>query len=104
MLDFIRLLSKSERVRVGHAIDDLEQLGPALRMPHARPIVSQENLFELRVAGESNIYRVFYFHYTGKTFVLLHSFAKKTQKTPEKEIQTALSRLKDYQQRLKELQ
>lgn len=102
VLDFIRSLPKSERVRVGHAIDDLEWFGPSLRMPHSRPIVSEESLFELRVAGEANIYRIFYFHYTGKTFVLLHAFAKKTQKTPDKEIQAALNRLKDYKQRIKE--
>ena len=102
VLDFIRSLPKSERVKVGHAIDDLEQLGTSLRMPHARPIVSQEDLFELRVTGEANRYRVFYFHYTGKVFVLLHAFVKKTQKTPDKEIKTAMARLKDYKERIKE--
>jgi phage-related protein len=102
VLEFIRTLPKEERVRLGHAIDDLERNGPALRMPQSRPILSKESLFELRISGEQNIYRVLYFHFTGKTFILLHAFIKKSQKTPEKEINIALERLKDFKQSTKE--
>lgn len=36
---------------------------------------------------------------TGKTFLLLHGFQKKKQKTDEREIKTALDRLLDYKSR-----
>ena len=94
--DFLLKLPKLERARVGRVIADLEWKGTALRMPTSRPLIGKENLFELRISGEQNIYRVLYFHYTGKKFVLLHAFTKKTNKTPEKEIKIALERLTDY--------
>jgi len=90
--DFIRNLPKVERTRIGQGIESLEISGPSIRMPHARPITSEKGLFELRIKGEDNLYRIFYCHYTGKTFVLLHAFTKKTRKTPEKEIHIAKQR------------
>jgi phage-related protein len=102
VLDFIRSLPKVERSQVGRIIRKLEEEGTALRMPQSRPLVSAESLFELRVSGEQNIYRVLYFHFTGRTFVLVHAFTKKTQRTPEKEIKIALQRLRDHKKRKKE--
>jgi phage-related protein len=34
-------------------------------------------------------------------FILLHGFAKKTEKTPKQELDTALRYMKDYKMRLK---
>lgn len=53
------------------------------------------NIWELR----PGINRVFYFYYKNNTFVLLHHFRKKTQKTPRKEITIAIKRQKDYLER-----
>ncbi|WP_416768925.1 type II toxin-antitoxin system RelE/ParE family toxin [Sulfurimonas sp. ST-25] len=36
-----------------------------------------------------------YFAHTGRRFVLLHGFVKKTQKTPRKEIDIAKQRMKE---------
>ena len=43
--------------------------------------------------------RVLFAAWTGKSFVLLHHFVKKTQKTPKREIETARRRLQDYKER-----
>lgn len=51
-----------------------------------------ENIWELRPGNN----RVFYFSYTENTFVLLHYFRKKSQKTPTREIKKAISRRNDY--------
>ncbi len=40
--------------------------------------------------------RVFYFFFENDTFVLLHQFRKKTQKTPRREIEKAKSERDDY--------
>jgi len=40
--------------------------------------------------------RIFYFSYTGKRFVLLHAFLKKTDKTPPAEIDIAEKRMQDF--------
>lgn len=71
-------------------IDALEKLGPFLRMPYTKKLES--NLFELRILGKNNI-RIFYCMHLGD-FYLLHAFKKKTQKTPQKELKTALERRK----------
>ncbi len=48
-----------------------------------------DGLFEIRIEYESNIYRVFCFFDAGQLVVLLNSFQKKTQKTPNKELALA---------------
>lgn len=50
------------------------------------------SIWELRPGNN----RVFYFYYKGNTFVLLHSFRKKSQKTPKHEIEKAKTELYDY--------
>ena len=56
------------------------------------------SLWELRILGATSI-RIFYITITGKVFLLLHGFKKKSQKTPFKEIATAQKRLEEYQSR-----
>ena len=52
----------------------------------------EENIWELRPGSN----RIFYFYYDNDTFVLLHSFRKKTQKTPRMEIEKAKAERDDY--------
>jgi len=40
--------------------------------------------------------RVFYFYYENDTFVLLHQFRKKSQKTPRREIARAKAERDEY--------
>lgn len=51
-----------------------------------------ENIWELRPGNN----RIFYLFCNGNHFVLLHSFRKKTQKTPRREIEKALRERDDY--------
>jgi phage-related protein len=69
--------------------------GADLRMPHSRAMGG--GLFELRPKGPEGIGRVFYCTQVGKTIVVLHSFVKKTQDTPDAEMRVARKRLKDVQ-------
>jgi phage-related protein len=69
--------------------------GANLRMPHSRAMGG--GLFELRPKGPEGIGRVFYCTQVGKTIVVLHSFVKKTQETPDAEMRLARKRLKDVQ-------
>jgi len=50
------------------------------------------NLWELRPKNN----RIFFFYHKNNSFILLHAFEKKTQKTPTKEIDTALRYMYDY--------
>lgn len=56
-------------------------------------------LFEVRVEWQSNIYRFPCFFQQNKLVVLTHGFQKKTQKTPQKEIQLAIKYMEDYLER-----
>ena len=49
-----------------------------------------QNMFELRTEYEGNIYRVFFIFDEGNIVVLFNGFQKKTQKTPQNELEKAL--------------
>lgn len=67
--------------------------GADLRMPHSRAMGG--GLFELRPKGIEGIGRVFYCTQVGQVIVVLHSFIKKTQKTPNNELEIAVRRMKE---------
>ena len=51
-----------------------------------------DDIWELRPGNN----RVLYFYFQNDTFVLLHQFRKKTQKTPKREIERAKTERDDY--------
>ena len=55
-----------------------------------------EEIWECRVNHGSNTYRILCFFASGNRLILTHGFAKKTQKTPQREIARAESYRKDY--------
>ena len=54
-----------------------------------------EGLFELRLKGAEGIARVFFCTLVGQRIVMLHSFIKKSDKTPPRERRMAESRMKE---------
>lgn len=99
--EYVKNLSAADRNKVFYTINLLKSTGIYLREPHSKKLEPENNLFELRSQFLNNIQRIIYFHFTGKTFVLLHGFTKKTQKTPKKEITLAIKRKNDYLRRYK---
>ena len=71
------------------------QRGVLLGMPQSRKILAlHQSAFELRIKEKNGIYRVFYAFFDGDTILIPHAFTKKSQKTPQKEIDTAKQRLR----------
>ncbi len=68
-------------------------LGPNLGEPHTKAI--GDGLFELRLKGAEGIARVFFCTLVGRRVVMLHSFVKKSNKIPLRELEVAESRLKE---------
>ncbi len=68
-------------------------LGPNLGAPHTKAF--GEGLFELRLKGAEGIARVFFCTLVGKRIVFLHSFIKKSDKTPPRERDIAEARMKE---------
>ena len=79
--DFLRLISL------------MEEHGADLRLPHSRAM--GEGIFELRCKGKDGAGRAFYCTMIGRRIIILHSFIKKTQQTPDLELKIARRRLKE---------
>ena len=73
--------------RINKSLGILEKYGHTARYPHTKHIA--DGVFELRVIGMKNI-RIF-FVFNNDEAVILHTFVKKTQKAPRKEIEYAVS-------------
>lgn len=71
----------------------MQEYGNNLGMPHTKAL--SKGLFELRLKGQEGIARIFYCTMLGKKIYMLHSFIKKTQKTPRKELQIAKKRMQE---------
>lgn len=69
-------------------------VGPHLGEPHTKAFGS--GLFELRLKGAEGIARVFFCTVIGRRIVMLHSFVKKSAKTPAKELDMAEKRMKEF--------
>lgn len=83
------------KAKFARIFDLLEEHGISVKKPYVDSITDTK-LFEIRVEQQTNIYRILYFAYTGKQFILLHGFQKKTQKTPTRHIDLAETRRKDF--------
>ncbi|HLD25214.1 MAG TPA: type II toxin-antitoxin system RelE/ParE family toxin [Patescibacteria group bacterium] len=94
VFDFIESLPLKTKTRVYSSFELLCDYGTHVGPPHVKKL-SGTPLWELRILGENSV-RVIYITITGRVFLLLHACLKKKQKTPEKDIKTALARLHDY--------
>ena len=73
--------------------------GANLGLPHTRAMGG--GLFELRLSGSEGIARVFFCVRSGKRIVLLHGFIKKTQATPQTELDKAKKLLAEAKLKMK---
>jgi len=90
--EWLKELSREDKRKIGEDIKTA-QLGWPLGMPLIRKI--QKDLWEVRTTLDSGIARIF-FTVDGEHMILLHGFIKKSQKTPQHELNTALVRLRNY--------
>ncbi len=64
---------------------------------YLKHIEGTNGLYEIRIQSGNNIFRVFCFFDDGKLVVSANGFHKKTQKTPQKEIDKALKIKEEYE-------
>jgi len=90
--EWLKTLDENDRRIVGQDIATAEYGWP-VGMPVCRSL--GKGLYEIRSdLAKGRIARVI-FCVTGQRMVLLHGFIKKTQKTPKKELDLALKRMKE---------
>ena len=93
--DSIKDFPEDIRRELGKAIFDLQK-GHRLSMPLSKPMPSVGvGVEELRVKDRAGIYRIFYFARRADGILIFHAFQKKTQKTPQREIELVQKRLKE---------
>lgn len=85
--EFILSQNAKMKAKLFATIDLLEEYGNELKMPHSKPI--GDGIFEIRVKIGSDITRVLYFFYYEGRIIMTNGFAKKTQKTPQEQIEKA---------------
>ncbi|MDJ0900280.1 MAG: type II toxin-antitoxin system RelE/ParE family toxin [Xenococcus sp. MO_188.B8] len=76
-----------------HIAEMIEEFGPTIGKPYTAPMGG--GLFEIRVKGKEGIGRSLYCMVKGREIIILHSFIKKSQKTPKKELDLAKKRMKE---------
>ncbi len=94
---FIDGLEIKAQSKVRNTVKLLQEFGIRLGLPHVKKLTGTD-LWELRILGSDSL-RLVYVAITGRTFVLLHGFKKKKDKTPQKEIKVAEERLAEYRSR-----
>jgi putative addiction module killer protein len=92
-LEFMATLDESASKKVYYVLDMLK-----IQNKVSKKFVKHicEGVYELRTEYEGNIYRVFFCFDDGNIVVLFNGFQKKTQKTPEGEINQAIKLKNEY--------
>ena len=100
VLDYMRELasqkSKDSRIKLNKLNDYIElisQHGTRAGEPYIKHL--EDEIWELRPLRD----RILFVAWLDGSFVLLHHFVKKTQKTPRREIEKAKRELKDLKER-----
>ncbi len=83
--EFLDSIDLKMRAKIARAIVMLRDNGRNLREPLSKSL--GDGIFELRVQMGNNITRILYFFFVGDRVILTNGFVKKTQKTPQSEIE-----------------
>lgn len=96
--EWLKDLPKEDKRIIGQDIKTV-QFGYPIRMPLTKLLKGTEGLEEVRchISGGKIARIVFYVE--NNIMVLLHAFIKKTQKTPQKDLDLAIKRYKDLSKR-----
>ena len=93
--EFVRSLDVDTKREIG-ALLMILQSGMPLGEPQSKPMKTiHRSAYELRVKDRKGAYRVIYVLIEGDRILIPHAFVKKTQKTPKKEIELSIKRLKE---------
>ena len=93
--EFVRALDVEAKREIGTLLMML-QSGVKLGQPQSKPMrIIHQGAYELRIKDRKGSYRVIYILNIGNKILIPHAFSKKTQKTPQKEIELSIKRLQE---------
>jgi len=82
---------KARIIRISQLIEQVGLL--SVKEPYVRHV--HDKVWEIRARGKEKLARSLYATLTGKRVIILRTFVKKTRKTPKREIELALQRMKE---------
>jgi len=94
VMDYIEKASPKEQSKIFGFIELLRQSDGYLDEPYSRHI--KDKIRELRIDFSRNRHRIMYFTFTGEKIILLSAFTKRTEKTPQKEIDKAIKNYNNF--------
>jgi len=95
--NFIDSLAKNQKAKILRVFQYIREYGIRVPIQHIKK-VKQTPFWEIRTLGKDNI-RIIYAVVYKKDLLVIHGFIKKKQKTPKKELETALNRYREWLQR-----
>ncbi|MCB0510223.1 MAG: type II toxin-antitoxin system RelE/ParE family toxin [Chitinophagales bacterium] len=98
--DFFVKQTDKVKAKIIWTIELIEEID---RVPetYLKHIENTKGLYEIRLQVGSNVFRIFCFFDKGNLVVLANGFQKKTQKTPQQEIDIALKIKEEYEDETK---
>lgn len=88
---FLNSLNAKDRAKIKANMDKLAELLNITAFPNKKLTkYLRDGIFELRVNLKNTTSRNLYFFMSGKNIIFTHGFIKKTDKTPENEINKAI--------------
>ena len=98
--EFLDSLTGKQAQKVVWVLQLVEDLESVPRQ-YLKKMVGTDDIWEVRVQVGNNIFRLLGFFDDNQLMILTNGFAKKTQKTPRREIALAEQRKNDYLKRRK---
>ena len=94
-IEFYQKQDEKVREKIQYVFELIKQVNqvPEKFLKH---LAGTAGLYEIRIDNKSNIYRIFCCFDKGKLIVLFNGFHKKTQKTPNNEMEKALRLMEEY--------
>lgn len=87
---------KKVKAKIIWTLELIEDM-PIVPKTYLKKLSGTDGMYEIRVQQGTNIFRIFCFFDDGSLVVLANGFQKKTQKTPKKELEKAISIKKKYE-------
>jgi phage-related protein len=94
-LDFYKIQEDKVKAKIKNILELVKQVD---RVPEKflKHLSGSDGVYEIRVEYQSNIYRIFCCFDKGNLVILFNAFQKKTQKTPNSELEKAIRLKKEY--------
>jgi phage-related protein len=94
--EWLKTLDKNDRISIGADVKTVE-FGWPVGMPVCRSMAGRKGLWEVRSnLANGRIARILFFTHNHK-MILLHGIIKKTQKTPDSDLDLAMKRKKEFE-------